>query len=126
VLIQSYSHPELLVSEDGDVYLKDTMQRVSKVRDHGYSTRGYVLVYKYAKKHKNVSLLSLVFETHVKKAKITSNDFVECIDGDEYNPVASNLQSINGRKFRKKPNRVSKKSDEGYSTWMNGESELFC
>jgi hypothetical protein len=118
------SHPELLVDENGTVFLKDNMKKVSLVRDHGYSTRGYVLVYKYKGKHKNVSLLSVVFETQVKGSKITSSDFVEPKDGNEYNYHPSNLHSVGGRYSRRKPNRAGK-TEDGYSTWM-GIDEVYC
>lgn len=124
MLIRSFTHPELLVSEDGDVYMADTMKKLNLIRDHGYSTRGYIVVFKNNKKHKNISLLSLVYETHVKGSKISSNEFIKPIDGDEFNPKASNLISAPYREIRKKIKRDSL-SDNSYSTWMNGHDEVY-
>jgi len=66
-----------------------------------------------------------VYEAHVKQAKIAPNDYVECIDGDENNVRASNLEL--GSRYRKPVKKKDRKEPkESYECWMNGTSELFC
>jgi hypothetical protein len=61
---------------------------------------------------------------HVKKAKIQTNDYVETIDGDDFNPAANNLTY--GSRYRKpaKKKKVTQ-TGEAYSCWMNGNDEVF-
>lgn len=127
-LVQSISYPELLVSENGDVYLKETGERVSVSSNHSSCRRGAVVSFRSNGKYKIISIANIVFEAHVKKSRISTSDFIEFIDGDEFNYKASNLRSVVGRNSRRKP--IKREADEtsprpGYSTWMNGNDEVF-
>lgn len=123
-MIRSYSHPELLVSETGRVFCFDTGQEIKPIRDHQLTTRGYVVqfkAYSNTKRIKTVSLLNLVYETHVKGSRIATTDVVRPIDGNDFNPLASNLYGEDKRKGRTK----KENNEERYSTWLNGDDELF-
>jgi hypothetical protein len=122
---QSISHPELLVGSDGSIYYGESGQRINLIREHGTSIRGYMVAYRHLGKLKQVSVMRLVFEAHIKKDKVHLGDYVEVIDGDEYNPKVDNLMA--GKKYSK-PVKRSKKvitSGETYETWM-GIDELYC
>ncbi len=125
-LIQSFTYPNLLVSECGRVFYALDMKEIKRTKNHQLTTRGYVIIYKRMVGNKvktaAISLLNLVYETHVKKAPISNTDIVDCIDGDEFNPVASNLRS--GGKKRVKSKIKDTVQDESY-TWMNGHDELY-
>jgi hypothetical protein len=123
-LRKSISHPELLVGSNGSIYLSTNGQRINLIQDHGTTMRGHMIAYRYNGKIKQLSVLRLVFEAHIKKAKIQTNDYVETIDGNDYNPDASNLTT--GSRYRK-PAKKTKvdKNGEAYSTWM-GIDEVYC
>lgn len=119
---RSISYPELMVSNLGDVYFYDTGKRINIIRDHGYSTRGFVVAYKYDGRFKNISVANLVYEAFIKRKKLTRNDYVEFKDSDEFNPRADNLESS----MRTARVTKTKKSNDGeYSTWM-GIDEVYC
>jgi hypothetical protein len=124
-IVRSISYPELSISDEGDVFDTQTGQRINLKKNHGLSVRGYVITYRIGQRYKTLSLVNLVYEAHVKRAKITASDYVEFLDGDEYNPKASNLtcfrasQSKKAKPFKREPG-------ESYSTWMNGHEELYC
>lgn len=125
-LRESISHPELLVGSDGSVFHATSGQRINLIRDHGRSIRGHMVAYRHNGKLKQISVIRLVFEAHIKKAKIQTNDYVETLDGDDYNPMANNLTS--GQKFRKPEKRIKRLNVTGevYETWLNGHTELYC
>jgi hypothetical protein len=125
-LRQSLSFPELLVGSDGSVYKNG--QRLPLNYNHGTTIRGPVVTYLHNGKGKQVSVIRLVFEAHVKKAKIEPADYVEFIDGNELNVKADNL--VKGRRYSKLPVKKVKKEkqkrEEEYSTWLNGHCEVYC
>jgi len=123
-LRKSISHPELLVGSDGSIYRSTTGERINLIRDHGTTMRGHMIAYRHIDKIKQLSVIRLVFEAHVKKAKIQTNDYVETIDGDDFNPAANNLTY--GSRYRKpaKKKKVTQ-TGEAYSCWMNGNDEVF-
>lgn len=122
-LRQSISHPELLVGDDGTVY-KDG-KRMNINVNHSMTIRGPTIAYWQDGKIKQLSVIRLVYEAHVKKAKITANDYVDCIDGDENNVHASNLST--GSRYKKPVQRKDQRQNkESYDCWMNGVSELYC
>lgn len=123
-LRKSISHPELLVGSNGSIYHADTGQRINLIHDHGTTMRGHMIAYKHLGKIKQLSVLRLVFEAHIKKSKIQLNDYVEVIDGNDFNPDASNLTT--GSRYRKPAKKTKVNKDgEAYSTWM-GIDEVYC
>lgn len=123
----SPSNPELLIGDNGEVYIKSTGKRLNLIRDHGYSTRGPVVIFIQNKKHRNLSVARLVYEAHVKGSRLTTNDYFEHKDFDDNNVSASNLITISFKRNRKNPKKFNKNPDaEKYSTWMNGHEELYC
>ena len=125
-LRRSISHPELMVSENGDVYRVDSGHRVNIIKDHGTTMRGPLVAYRDGDRIKQVSVIRLVFEAHVKKEKLEPNDYVETVDGDDYNVKADNLTY--GSRYRtpkKKKKNTENKPKESYYCWMNGNDEVF-
>lgn len=124
-LKKSISHPELLVGSDGTIYHADSGQRINLIRDHGTSIRGHMIAYRHFGKLKQISVIRLVFEAHIKNAKIQPNDYIEPIDGDDYNPRMENL--ISASKYRKPIKRIKRVNltSEVYETWM-GIDEVYC
>jgi hypothetical protein len=122
-LKQSLSHPELFIGEDGSVF-KDG-QRLSINKSHCTTMRGPAIAYRHNGKVKQLSVLRLVYEVYVKKAKFEPGDFIEFYDGDEMNTDASNLYT--GKKYSKPVKRTIKKKDQGESheCWM-GINEVYC
>lgn len=121
-LKRSISHPELMISENGDIFRMDTGQRLNIIKDHGTTMRGPMIAYREGDRIKQLSVIRLVFEAHVKKSKIQSSDYVETIDGNDYNVKASNLTY--GVRHRTKPLKKETKS-EPYSCWLNGNDEVY-
>ena len=121
---KSISHPELLVGSNGSIYYSTTGQRINLIQDHGTTMRGHMIAYRHLGKIKQLSVIRLVFEAHIKKAKIQTNDYVETIDGNDFNPDSSNLTY--GSRYRK-PAKKKKttQTGEAYSCWMNGNDEVF-
>lgn len=120
-LRQSITYPELLVRDDGAIYYNG--QRLNHIKDHGYASKGPMVYYWHDGRVRHVSVMRLVYEAHIKKAALNKGDYIDPIDGDENNVQASNLE--NG--MRKPSVRTKRPCEkETYSTWMNGESELFC
>lgn len=122
IIRQSISHPELLVREDGAIFYNG--QRLNHIREHGESTKGPRVYYWIDGKVKQLSVIRLVYEAHIKKSLLTKGDYIDCIDGDENNTHASNLENGCRKPVKRRKARPSEK--EPYSTWMNGESELYC
>lgn len=122
---KSISHPELLVGSNGSIYYSTTGQRINLIQDHGTTMRGHMIAYRHLGKIKQLSVIRLVFEAHIKKAKIQTNDYVETIDGNDFNPDASNLTY--GSRYRKpvKKKKSISKTGEPYETWM-GIDEVYC
>jgi PDZ domain-containing secreted protein len=126
-LRQSISHPELLIGEDGEVYKNG--QRLNQIQMHASSIKGPIIAYYHDGKCKHLSVARLVYEAHIKGAKIETSDYIDTLDGDEYNVKASNLTS--GPRYRKPAKKVKKESKESrpkesYDCWMNGHGELYC
>lgn len=128
-LVQSISHPELLVSDCGAIY-KDG-QRLNHIQGHSLSIRGPIVAYWLNGKCKQISIIRLVYEAHVKKSKIESNDYIHALDGDEFNVKASNL--VAGSRYSKPVAKkkvvvtnVESKPKESWSCWQNGVDELYC
>lgn len=121
-LRQSLSYPELIVGDDGAIYYNG--KRLSHIKDHGYANKGPMVYYWHEGRVRHVSVMRLVYEAHIKKSLLTKGDYIDCIDGDENNTHASNLENGLRKPSPKRKARPSEK--EPYSTWMNGESELFC
>lgn len=123
-LARSISYPKLLVSLSGKVFYFTSRKEIMPIRNHQLTTRGYVIQFhvdETSKKVKTVSLLNLVYEAHVKGSRIASTDVVRTYDGNDFNPVATNLYAVDKRKGRtKKPEPT-----DSYSSWMNGDDELF-
>jgi hypothetical protein len=121
-LKQSISHPELLVSEDGQIYYKE--QRINQIMSHGSFARGPMIAFWHDGKVKHLSVARLVYEAFIKQQKLVKNDIVDFLDDDEFNVHASNLTSGHRKSAHKRAAKVSQ--GEPYSTWMNGEGEIFC
>jgi len=122
----SPSNPELLVSENGEVYVRETGKRLNLHRDHGYATKGPIVIFIQDRKHRQISVARLVYEAHVKGSKLTSNDYFEHKDMDDNNVSASNLVTISFRRNRKKPKVSSRGTEsEKYSCWLNGNDEVY-
>lgn len=123
-LRQSISHPELLIGSDGTIYRASSGEKLNIIRDHGTTMRGFIVAYRHEGKIKQLSVLRLVYEAHVKKKPIESYDFIECLDGNDFNPSANNLTS--GSKYKKPVKEVKKTQQyESYSCWMNGNDEVY-
>jgi len=120
---KSISHPELLVGSNGSIYHASTGERINLMHDHGTTMRGHMIAYRHNGKIKQLSVIRLVFEAHIKKAKIQTNDYVETIDGNDFNPDASNLTY--GSRYRKPEKKKVTHNGEEYSTWM-GIDEVYC
>ncbi len=109
------------MSEDGEVVISQTGHKATILTTHGYAIRGPLVMYKHNGKFKKLSLMNLVYETHVKKRKISPSDTFEPIDGDDFNVRADNLAKSRDRyKTQKKTNK------EPYNCWANGIDELYC
>lgn len=121
--IQSISHPELMVAEDGTITKDGKLININK--GHSLAIRGPSVAYWYEGKIKQLSVLRLVYEAHIKKAKIMPNDYVDVIDGDEDNVHVNNL--VHGSRYRKGSKNVKRKKEpETYDCWLNGSTEIFC
>lgn len=121
-LRQSISHPELLVSDNGDFYLEG--RRLPINMRHELTIKGPALVYRYRTKIKQLSAQRLVFEAHVIKRKIKITDHIDPIDGDLNNIKADNLKK--GSKYiRGVRVKQVKSSREPYSCWINGHDEVY-
>ena len=121
-LLPSPSFPNLLISEDGDVFSAKTLKRLKVVKNHSYNLHGPIVTFSLRGKAKQLSLMNLVYETFVKKDKLSKNEVIWPIDDDFNRIIASNLAPADMAKFRKKH---VKDSDSGYSCWLNGDSEIF-
>ena len=124
-LIRSYSHPELLVGENGEIYRAENGERINLIMNHGLSTQGPVVCYRHNKKTKQLSVLNLVYECHVKKAKIDKGEYYDVIDDDYSNVKASNIQKVEYR-FKKTKKAVKKDGEPSYNCYLNGNDEIFC
>lgn len=121
IYLESLSTIHLLVSNFGNVINRRRNKRLKINRYHSYNIKGPIITYQYGGRIRDISLMNLVYETHVKKQKLTKSDVVEPIDGDYQNVMASNLRA---KAFKGKT--VSPRSDnEGYSSWMNGDADIF-
>jgi len=121
VYLESLSTSYLLVSNLGNVINRRKNKKLQINRYHAYTIKGPIITYRYGGRVRDISLINLVYETHVKKQKLTKSDIVEPIDGDYQNVMASNLRA---KVFKGKT--VSSRSDnEGYSSWMNGDADIF-
>ncbi len=124
-LVKSITNPELLVSEKGDVFNSKTGNRISLTMNHCYG-RGYVVAYWHEGKQKRLSVAKLVVETHIKKAPLEKNEYIEFIDDNESNVHKDNLRIFTLEKSNRGRKTKRKESEETYSTWMNGHEELYC
>lgn len=112
------------MSSCGKVFYYVSKEEIRPIRDHQLTTRGYVIQFnadENSKRIKTVSLLNLVYETHVKGSRYSSTEVVRTLNGNDFDPRSSNLFAVDKRKGRtKKP-----EPQDGYSSWMNGDDELF-
>lgn len=120
-LLQSISHPELIVGSDGTIFYNG--QKLNKIKDHCYASRGPMIYYWHEGKQKQLFVIRLVFEAHIKKAVLTKGEYIDSIDGDENNTQANNLQ---GRSKKTAQNRKIRPCEkESTYTWM-GIDEVYC
>lgn len=122
-LRRSFSHPDLLVSENGDVFYAKDKRRINKIKHHATSLRGYIVSYRAGNKTRSVSIAMLVYELYIKGEKMAPSDYVDFIDGNEFNCSASNLYSAIPRRNRK---QSYFSTDEKYDAYLNGLDELYC
>jgi hypothetical protein len=122
-LVKSINHPELLISENGDIYKCGV--RLKNSQNHTYS-RGFMVSYWHDGKQKRLSVAKLVCETFIKKAPLRDDEYIDYLDGNETNVNKDNLRIFTLEKCNRGRKRRKKESDETYSTWMNGNAELFC
>lgn len=124
MLKQSLTNPHILISEAGEVYMSDTKERCNVVVDHGYSTRGPVAQVRQGNGYRYYSVAKLVYESFVKKEKLTNIDYYAFKDGDFNNVHYTNLISTD-KKFiseARKYKKNYKQSDVFESCWMGGDS----
>ena len=125
-LLQSISHPELLVSECGQVYKENKKLTVNTV--HALSIRGPIITYKYHGKGKYISIMRIVYEAYINGKKLEINEHVEPLDGDEMNVHAKNLTIVSKkpRNSRFKNHRNASLETETHHPWANGIDEIYC
>lgn len=120
---QSISYPELTVNEIGEIFLG--AKHLKPVFEHSCSTRGPVISYTYREKQKQVSAMNIIYEAWVKEDRITRADLIGVKNGNAFDLHPSNLCLA-----KRAPKRVEKLTQpsraEGYTSWLNGDVELFC
>jgi hypothetical protein len=120
---KSKQHPELLVSNTGNIYRAETGQRINISQNHCYA-RGSVIAYKNNGRHKTLSVAKLVCETFIKE--LDRDEYISFKDGNETNITVDNIEIFKVQKSNRGRKPKRKESDETYSTWMNGHEELYC
>lgn len=123
-LKQSISHPELLVSECGQVYKENKKLIVNTV--HALSIRGPIITYKYQGKGKYISIMRIVYEAFINGKKLEINEHVEPLDGDEMNVNAKNLTIVRKKLRQSRFKKSAPTESETYHTWANGIDEIYC
>jgi hypothetical protein len=121
----SLSNPHILITNTGEVYLKETGEKCTVIDNHAYSTRGPVAQVRQGRGFRYYSVAKLVYENFVKKEKLTNTDYYAFKDGNESNVHYTNLVETDRKfnsKYRNHTIKNYKKSDVYEGCWMGGDS----
>lgn len=122
--LPSISHPELLVSNSGEVKYALSGKNIIPQFAHCHLIKGPIITFRHKKKSRQLSLMNLIFETHIKKEKLTRSEVVRVKDDNYQNMTSSNLELV-AFKNKDKNYAPPKIETEKFSCWMNGETEIF-